>query len=159
MILRIRCSGAKDEAPLFGGEVSKAYSKFFKLNQPIFDATLSAIKRDLAAMGAAQDGAGLTVLDIASGPGQPSVTISEAFPECRITCTDISPDMVEKAKAGRGGLALPAELPCPAAPRHVPHLSQLFRTRRPTSLRRSTPPSPLSTPPTSPPSPTRRSTW
>lgn len=95
---------------LFGGEVSEAYAAFLKINQPIFDATLAAMRRDLGAIGGAEDGAGLKLLDIAAGPGQPSLTIAEAFPHCAITCTDISPDMVEKAKA-RAPLPLPFSSP------------------------------------------------
>lgn len=91
--------------------MSKAYGKFLKLNQPIFDATLSALKRDLAAIGAAKDAAGLNIVDIASGPGQPTLTIAEAFPGASITCTDISPDMVQSAKVRADALRKMKTLP------------------------------------------------
>jgi len=40
-----------------------------------------------------------SVLDLASGPGNPSMQLAEAFPQLKVKCTDASPDMVDKAKA------------------------------------------------------------
>ena len=55
---------------------------------------------------AARLGPGLKVLDLASGPGDPALSIAEAVgPTGRVTATDQSPEMVEGAKSraiGRG---------------------------------------------------------
>jgi SAM-dependent methyltransferase len=43
-------------------------------------------------------------LDIASGPGEPGISIAKAFPQVHVTITDISPDMINKAKEQTTGL-------------------------------------------------------
>ena len=37
------------------------------------------------------------VLDVASGPGQPAITIAQRMPMAQVTSTDVSPDMVAQA--------------------------------------------------------------
>jgi len=39
------------------------------------------------------------VLDIATGPGQPGITIAQTLPNSKVYCTDISADMIAKCKA------------------------------------------------------------
>lgn len=45
-----------------------------------------------------------SILDIASGPGQPGISIAEAMPGATIFVTDASEDMIEKAKAASAHL-------------------------------------------------------
>ena len=41
---------------------------------------------------------GTQLLDLASGPGNPSLQLAKAYPGLAVRCTDASEDMVEKAK-------------------------------------------------------------
>jgi ubiquinone/menaquinone biosynthesis C-methylase UbiE len=44
------------------------------------------------------------ILDIASGPGEPGISIAKAFPHTHVIITDISQDMINKAKEQTAGL-------------------------------------------------------
>ena len=45
------------------------------------------------------------VLDLASGPGEPALTIAAALPHLRVVATDVSPDMVAQAAAKAAAVA------------------------------------------------------
>ena len=55
---------------------------------------MAAVERSLP-----DPAAPIDILDLASGPGQPSMLMAETLPASRITCTDFAPDMVEKARS------------------------------------------------------------
>jgi SAM-dependent methyltransferase len=40
-----------------------------------------------------------SILDVGAGPGEPSCTFKASFPNAKVVCTDVSSDMVDKAKA------------------------------------------------------------
>ena len=40
-----------------------------------------------------------SILDLATGPGEPGTSLAKKFPSGTLTLSDIAPDMVEKAKA------------------------------------------------------------
>ena len=44
------------------------------------------------------------VLDLASGPGEPALTIAAALPQLRVVSTDVSPDMVSQAAGKAAGM-------------------------------------------------------
>lgn len=44
-------------------------------------------------------GAGIKLLDVGAGPGEPACHLAKRFPAAQITCTDLEPDMVAKARA------------------------------------------------------------
>ena len=50
---------------------------------------------------------GTQLLDLASGPGNPSLQLAKALPGLAVRCTDASDDMVEKAKGRQGKDPLP----------------------------------------------------
>ena len=78
-------------APMFDAEVMALYRLVNQNMVPMWD-------RVAATVGEESGGAG-TVLDLASGPGNPSLQLAAKFPGLKVTCSDASPDMVEKAKA------------------------------------------------------------
>jgi len=82
----------------FGGAVADAYLRVFECNAPMFDAVLRCVRSDVAAAAPGRDGAGLRILDLASGPGEPATTLARALPGAAVACTDFAPDMVAKAK-------------------------------------------------------------
>ena len=49
---------------------------------------------------------GATVLDVASGPGEPALTIAQSFPTLAVISTDAQPDMVAQAQKRATALSL-----------------------------------------------------
>lgn len=69
----------------------KIYAKLFMNNKPLFDKMSQAVQNNIPADG--------RVLDLGSGPGEPTVTLATMVPNARIVCTDFQPAMNEKAKS------------------------------------------------------------
>mmetsp|Transcript_5290 Transcript_5290/g.13161 ORF Transcript_5290/g.13161 Transcript_5290/m.13161 type:complete len:294 (+) Transcript_5290:158-1039(+) len=46
----------------------------------------------------ADHGAGIAILDVGSGPGEPACQLKKVFPQAEVTSTDLEADMVGKAK-------------------------------------------------------------
>lgn len=69
----------------------KIYAKIFMNNKPMFDRMATEVLEKLP-----MDG---EVLDLASGPGEPSVTLATLDPQAKIVCTDFQPEMNERARA------------------------------------------------------------
>ena len=61
----------------------------------------------LAAVRALSLAEGATVLDVASGPGEPALTLAAALPGLAVVSTDALPDMVAQAQARAHAAALP----------------------------------------------------
>lgn len=76
----------------FDGASAEAY-------ETIFESLVPAWKKhaDIISNYAGSDG-DISILDIGAGPGEPSCTIAAALPKAKITCTDVSEDMISKAK-------------------------------------------------------------
>jgi len=79
----------------FDGEVSALYARMFEQhmhpNGP-WNKMLAATKSALP------DGKG-KVIDLATGPGEPAGMIARALPHASVVATDVSEDMVDKARA------------------------------------------------------------
>eukprot|EP00930_Biecheleria_cincta_P004288 TRINITY_DN105195_c0_g1_i1.p1 TRINITY_DN105195_c0_g1~~TRINITY_DN105195_c0_g1_i1.p1 ORF type:complete len:289 (+),score=51.50 TRINITY_DN105195_c0_g1_i1:51-917(+) len=69
----------------------KIYARLFMNNKPMFDRMSAAVLEKLPTGG--------KILDLASGPGEPSITLATLDAKAQITCTDFQPSMNEKAKA------------------------------------------------------------
>jgi len=85
--------------PLFSAEEARLYSLVSENHrQPngpwpqMVSAVESALKAELTSTTA-------TVLDLASGPGEPATTLAKTFPDLQIIATDVSPDMVQIASS------------------------------------------------------------
>mmetsp|Transcript_9422 Transcript_9422/g.21543 ORF Transcript_9422/g.21543 Transcript_9422/m.21543 type:complete len:323 (+) Transcript_9422:31-999(+) len=94
-LIRNNCSrtlaSAAADAPLFDADVTALYVKIFNQMRPTWQRHIDAMNRHAASPPA-------TVLDIASGPGQPAAMIAETFKSARVLSSDFSPVMVEQAK-------------------------------------------------------------
>lgn len=77
----------------FDGPTAEAYVTIFESLAPCWQKHAKLIE------GYAPPGADITILDVGSGPGEPSCTLAAALPKAKITCTDVSEDMNAKAKA------------------------------------------------------------
>lgn len=78
----------------FDGATAAAYETIFESLEPCWKKHAGLISRY-----SADAGGEFSILDIGSGPGEPSCTLAAAFPAAKITCTDVAPDMNAKAKA------------------------------------------------------------
>jgi ubiquinone/menaquinone biosynthesis C-methylase UbiE len=66
------------------------YARLFSNNSPMFERMSQDVLIGLPGGG--------TVLDLASGPGEPTLTLAKADPKLQIVCTDFQAEMNEKAK-------------------------------------------------------------
>lgn len=85
----------------FGAEISDAYATVFENNAPMWGKITELVGRGLAGKELAE----VKILDVGSGPGEPSTTLAKAFPQASIVCTDKEADMVAKAEKRAAGLA------------------------------------------------------
>lgn len=72
------------------------YERIFLANMPMFEAITEQVKAKIPEGG--------RVLDLGSGPGEPTTSLATALPGSRIVSTDVQEAMVEKAKARVGAL-------------------------------------------------------
>lgn len=70
-------------------DLNQINSKMSMMNKPLFD-RMAELTREQARGG--------KILDIGSGPGEPAVTLAKLSWSSKIVCTDIQPEMNEKAK-------------------------------------------------------------
>lgn len=89
-----RCLASASQAPKFDGDMAKAYNKMSANHRHPYGPWKKM--RDLV-LARTPPGASLTILDLASGPGEPAATIATALPSARIIATDVSEDMVSAA--------------------------------------------------------------
>lgn len=68
----------------------KIYARLFMNNKPMFKRMSAAVLEKLPTNG--------KVLDLASGPGEPSLTLATMDPNVQIICTDFQAEMNEKAQ-------------------------------------------------------------
>jgi SAM-dependent methyltransferase len=99
-----RCFGSESK-PLFGGDISVIYARIAKQHAhptgpwlKILDAVRTEVGRE------GKSNAPFTVLDLASGPGEPGITIAKHFPSADVTITDIADSQIEIATANAKGL-------------------------------------------------------
>lgn len=84
-------------APQFDAEISAIYAKVAAQHahpKGPWPTMLRAVQAALLG-----SGEGAKVLDLASGPGEPALTIARHMPEATVISTDVSPDMTAKAEA------------------------------------------------------------
>jgi len=91
--------------PSFDGEIAKIYVKFF-------DQIMPSWKHHVAALKAHGVTSPENILDIASGPGQPGCLLAETFPDAKVRCTDLAPDMVSQAEARVKALGISGRVTC-----------------------------------------------
>lgn len=84
ILLGLHCAAAEQIDP-------KVYAKLFMNNKPLFDAMAAKVSEKLPASG--------KVLDLGSGPGEPSLTLAKMSPSSKVVCTDFQQAMVDKAKS------------------------------------------------------------
>lgn len=99
---RTLSSGTMPAAPLFGGDTAELYAKIFEQHahpDGPWKLMISAARGAFAPSGAGN------LLDIASGPGEPGILIAQEMPGVHVVCTDISVDMVNKARTRSAHLA------------------------------------------------------
>ena len=92
----------------FDGATAEAYVTIFESLAPCW-------KKHADLIASYPNGAGeITILDIGSGPGEPSCTLAAVLPAAKITCTDVSSDMLAKAsaRAEKKGVSLAAFSVC-----------------------------------------------
>lgn len=93
--LGVRASlGTASEAPKFDEAMAKAYKRIAENHRHARGPW--GLMRDAVV---AHCGASPSVLDIASGPGEPAITIAKALPGARVVASDVSEDMVASAAA------------------------------------------------------------
>ncbi|KAG8466414.1 hypothetical protein KFE25_002170 [Diacronema lutheri] len=98
--LRRALSGAP-APPAFDGDAAELYAKMFAQHAHPDGPWRIMVDAARGALGPSRAG---NVLDLASGPGEPGITIAKLLPDARVVCTDISVDMVNKARARAAGL-------------------------------------------------------
>lgn len=81
----------------FAGDSASVYERLFVAAHESWAAIA-------AACAFADGGAGVHILDVGSGPGEPACHLKHAFPHAEVTSTDKEADMVDKAKARAEGL-------------------------------------------------------
>jgi SAM-dependent methyltransferase len=82
--------------PSFSGEVADTYERLFvqhKHERGPWNKIINEVGRYT------QGNNKVSLLDLASGPGEPGLSIAQRYPHVDVTVTDISPDQVEKAKS------------------------------------------------------------
>lgn len=80
---------------LFDAETAAVYSKI--ANQHFHEDGPWPIMKDKVVQMAA-GGKALSIMDLATGPGQPGISIAEALPGSKIVLSDINEDMIEKSR-------------------------------------------------------------
>ena len=85
----------------FDGEMSYLYSKMFEQHLHPNGPWKKMVEATQSALGPSGRG---VVLDLATGPGEPANMIARALPEATVIATDVSTDMVDKAKERMVGL-------------------------------------------------------
>jgi len=87
----------------FDAEMSELYSRFAaQHNHP--RGPWPMMLKTVQAVVPPEGGAGLKVLDLASGPGQPAITIAQAIPNAQVIATDVSEDMIGQARDAAAGI-------------------------------------------------------
>jgi len=70
------------------------YVRLFENNMPMFQEIARLV----------QEAGAESVLDLGTGPGEPSTLIAKAMPKTKVIATDVQPVMIEKAKVRAHGL-------------------------------------------------------
>merc|ERR1711957_982649 len=80
--------------------VADAYAQVFECNGPVWERVTELVSEFLAV----SDGAEMSILDLASGPGEPATTLARTLPRSRVTCTDVEEDMVALSRRRASGM-------------------------------------------------------
>ena len=100
---RAASTRALSTAPQFDEAMAKAYNIVAE-NHRHADGPWTRMRDKVVE---AVDGrAGCTVLDLASGPGEPAATIAEALPSAQVLATDVAEPMVAAATNATSHLSL-----------------------------------------------------
>lgn len=86
----------------FDGENSMLYQKMFEQHLHPNGPWMKMVAATKQAIGPSGSG---VVVDVATGPGEPANLIARELPNATVIATDISDDMVDKAKARMDGLS------------------------------------------------------
>lgn len=93
--IKIGFRSMSNQPTQFDGETAELYSRIFKLHYHNDGPWKMMVEATEKAIGSNEKP---KILDLATGPGEPGTLLSKRFPQGDILLTDISPDMVEKAK-------------------------------------------------------------
>lgn len=63
-----------------------------ELLRPLFDHIVSRVDQNVGRSSA------VAILDIATGPGEPSLSVAKALPACSVVATDLAAGMIAKAR-------------------------------------------------------------
>eukprot|EP00965_Chrysotila_dentata_P008046 262284-Pleurochrysis_carterae.AAC.3 len=96
-----KVSDAPGETALFKGDVSDMYEQIFEVHRHKDGPWALIVDRACAAL---PSGSG-RLLDLATGPGEPAKMLAEAMPRTTIYATDVSEDMLDKARSRMQGLS------------------------------------------------------
>eukprot|EP00930_Biecheleria_cincta_P044928 TRINITY_DN30957_c0_g1_i2.p1 TRINITY_DN30957_c0_g1~~TRINITY_DN30957_c0_g1_i2.p1 ORF type:complete len:273 (+),score=44.60 TRINITY_DN30957_c0_g1_i2:48-866(+) len=89
-----RCLASASQETKFDSDMAKVYNQISSNHRHPYGPWKKM--RDVV-LAHAPPGASLTILDVASGPGEPAATIATALPSARVIATDVSEDMVAAA--------------------------------------------------------------
>jgi len=85
---------------MFDGEIAKMYEKLFEQHGQARGPWVKMLKAVDEAMPSGEG----ALLDLATGPGEPANLLARAMPKSRVVATDVSGDMLEKARQRMVGL-------------------------------------------------------
>uniref|UniRef100_A0A7S3JYH7 Methyltransferase type 11 domain-containing protein n=1 Tax=Aureoumbra lagunensis TaxID=44058 RepID=A0A7S3JYH7_9STRA len=84
----------------FGGDSSAVYERIFKLGSPVWSSFV-----DLAVKGCPHSvETPRQILDVASGPGEPGLSIARRMPDAQVTITDVEESMMKLAQIRCSGV-------------------------------------------------------
>lgn len=99
---------SQNEKPTFDKDISEIYSRIARQHAnpagPWPKMLKSVAKEAERLVDTGLTDHSFQVLDLASGPGEPGLTIAKSFPSSRVTITDISEDQINIAAASAEGL-------------------------------------------------------
>ena len=97
LVVRHQSTSEASSAPAFDAEVSRIYKIIAENHRHPSGPWVTMLNKvhEYADSLPSQD---FSVLDLASGPGEPAETIARQFPQCTVVATDVSPDQVALAQ-------------------------------------------------------------
>ena len=96
-------AAARTMATTFDGDMARLYLNFFDQAESAWDNTKDVVADAIKSTGGGSPG---TILDVASGPGEPALTLAKSYPGARVLITDGAEAMLSLAEqriADQGG--------------------------------------------------------
>mmetsp|Transcript_11450 Transcript_11450/g.14923 ORF Transcript_11450/g.14923 Transcript_11450/m.14923 type:complete len:284 (+) Transcript_11450:61-912(+) len=102
----VRTRKLSSSATSFDGPMAKRYLKFFVQAEPVWHHTVDVVK------GVVPKVSSMSILDIASGPGEPGCSLAQAFPHSKVHITDSAGAMIDLAKRRVRDMGLEKQVNC-----------------------------------------------